>query len=33
MKSSKAGRNVDNWVSAFEDKVRQIADRPPCPEP
>jgi hypothetical protein len=33
MKSSEAGRNVDNWVNAFEDKVRQIADRPPCPEP
>jgi hypothetical protein len=33
MKSSEAGRHVDNWVSAFEDKVRQIADRPPCPEP
>ena len=33
MKSSKAGHNVDNWVSAFEDKVRQIADRPPCPNP
>lgn len=33
LKSSEAGRNVDNWVSAFEDKVRQIADRPPCPQP
>ena len=32
-KSSEAGRNVDNWVAAFQDKVRQIADRPPCPEP
>jgi len=33
VKSSEAGRNVDNWVNAFEDKVRQIADRPACPEP
>jgi hypothetical protein len=32
-RSSAAGRNVENWVAAFEDKVRQIADRPPCPEP
>lgn len=32
-KSSEAGRDVENWVAAFEDKVRQIADRPPCPEP
>jgi hypothetical protein len=33
VKSSPAGRDVNNWVAAFEDKVRQIADRPPCPEP
>ena len=33
VKSSDAGRNVENWAAAFEDKVRQIADRPPCPEP
>jgi hypothetical protein len=33
LKSSEAGRNVENWVAVFEDKVRQIADRPPCPEP
>jgi hypothetical protein len=32
-RSSEAGRGVANWVAAFEDKVRQIADRPPCPEP
>jgi hypothetical protein len=32
-RSSDAGRDVENWVAAFEEKVRQIADRPPCPEP
>jgi hypothetical protein len=32
-RSSAAGRDVGNWVAAFEDKVRQIADRPACPEP
>ena len=32
-KSSAEGRDVNNWVAAFQDKVRQIADRPPCPEP
>jgi hypothetical protein len=32
-RSSDAGRDVENWVAAFQDKVRQIADRPPCPEP
>jgi hypothetical protein len=32
-RSSEAGRDVENWVAAFEDKVRQIADRPACPEP
>jgi hypothetical protein len=32
-RSSDAGRDVENWVAAFEDKVRQIADRPACPEP
>ncbi len=25
-------RNVDNWVSAFQKKVRAIADRAPCPD-
>jgi hypothetical protein len=24
-------RDLNAWVAAFEDKVRQIADRPPCP--
>ena len=28
---SEAGRDIENWADAFEDKVRQIADRPPCP--
>ena len=32
-RSSAGGRDVANWVAAFEDKVKQIADRPPCPEP
>ena len=32
-RDSEAARNVDNWVAAFEDKVRQIADRPSCPKP
>ena len=32
-RSSSAGRDVVHWAAAFEDKVRQIADRPPCPEP
>jgi hypothetical protein len=27
-----AGRDVDQWVSAFEKKVRAIADRAPCPD-
>jgi hypothetical protein len=26
------GRDVANWVRAFEDKVRAIVDRAPCPE-
>lgn len=30
---SPAGRDVGNWVRAFEDKVRQVAKRPPCPTP
>jgi hypothetical protein len=33
VKASEAGRNVDNWVNTFEEQVRQIADRPPCPQP
>jgi hypothetical protein len=32
-KSTEAGRDAESWVTAFEDKVRQIADRPACPEP
>jgi hypothetical protein len=31
--ASPASRNVDNWVRAFQEKVRQIADRAPCPTP
>jgi hypothetical protein len=27
------GRDVENWAAAFEDRVRQIVDRPPCPAP
>jgi hypothetical protein len=26
-----AGRDVENWAAAFEDRVRQIVDRSPCP--
>ena len=25
------GADVESWVRAFQDKVREIADRPPCP--
>jgi hypothetical protein len=25
------GADVANWVRAFQGKVREIADRPPCP--
>jgi len=28
-----AGADVENWVRAFQHKVREIADRPPCPPP
>ena len=31
--ASPESRNVDNWVQAFEGKVREIAQRPPCPTP
>ena len=31
VRQSKAGRDVENWAAAFEDRVRQIVDRPPCP--
>jgi hypothetical protein len=30
--ASPASRDVDAWVTAFQDKVRQITERPPCPE-
>lgn len=33
VRSSEAARNVDNWVAAFDEKVRQVADRAPCPQP
>jgi hypothetical protein len=29
---TEAGRDVENWADAFEDRVRQIADRAPCPQ-
>ena len=28
---SAEGRDVLAWVSALDDKIRQIRDRPPCP--
>jgi hypothetical protein len=31
VRQSKAGRDVENWAAAFEGRVRQIVDRPPCP--
>jgi hypothetical protein len=31
VRQSKAGRDAENWAAAFEDRVRQIVDRPPCP--
>jgi hypothetical protein len=31
VRQSARGRNVENWAAAFEDRVRQIVDRPPCP--
>lgn len=31
--ASAASRDVGNWVRAFQGKVRQIADRAPCPTP
>jgi hypothetical protein len=27
-----AGRDIGQWVRAFEDKVRAIVDRAPCPD-
>jgi hypothetical protein len=32
-RQSKRGRDAENWAAAFEDRVRQIVDRPPCPLP
>jgi hypothetical protein len=31
-RQSERGRDVESWAAAFEDRVRQIADRPPCPQ-
>jgi hypothetical protein len=31
--ASPASQDAGNWVRAFEDKVRQIVKRPPCPTP
>jgi hypothetical protein len=31
--ASPASRDVARWAEAFEDKVRQVVDRGPCPEP
>jgi hypothetical protein len=31
--ASPASRNVDRWVSVFEQKVREITERQPCPTP
>jgi hypothetical protein len=33
LRQSERGRDVENWAAAFEDRVRQIVDRPPCPPP
>jgi hypothetical protein len=32
-KGAEANRNLDSWLGTFQDKVRQIADREPCPQP
>lgn len=32
-RQSQAGRDPENWARAFEDRVRQIVERPPCPRP
>jgi len=31
VRQSDRGRNPENWAAAFEDRVRQIVDRPSCP--
>jgi hypothetical protein len=33
LRQSKRGSDASNWAAAFEDRVRQIVDRPPCPPP
>jgi hypothetical protein len=33
LRQSDRGRDVENWAAAFEDRVRQIVERPPCPSP
>jgi hypothetical protein len=32
MRQSERGRDEENWAAAFEDRVRQVVDRPPCPQ-
>jgi hypothetical protein len=32
LRQSTRGRDSANWAAAFEDRVRQIVDRPPCPQ-
>jgi hypothetical protein len=31
LRQSERGRDGENWAAAFEDRVRQIVDRAPCP--
>ena len=31
--ASPASRSIDRWVSVFEQKVREITQRQPCPAP
>ena len=31
VRQSEAGRDPENWAAAFEGRVEQIVDRPPCP--
>jgi hypothetical protein len=33
VRQSEAGRDPENWARAFEDRVRQIVERLPCPGP
>ena len=32
VRQSERGRDEENWAAAFEDRVRQIVDHPPCPQ-